>query len=66
MWNWVSKRRGPLNYTGARLINHQTSKIRAISLLIKISLWVFLIRGYKGGIGDLSVGDPGRPPGQGC
>jgi hypothetical protein len=57
---------GPLYSTEAGLINHQTSKISTISLLIKIALWVFLIRRYKGGIGNFKRGDPGRPLGQGC
>jgi hypothetical protein len=33
---------GPLKSTGAGLLNHQTSKNTLLSLLIKISLWVFL------------------------
>jgi hypothetical protein len=46
-----SSRGGPLHSTGAGLLNHQTSKISAILLLIKISLWVFKIRGFECGIG---------------
>jgi hypothetical protein len=64
-WNWSSQAGGPLNSTGVGLLNHQTSKISTISLLIKIALWVFLIRRYKGGIGNFKLGDPGRPSGQG-
>jgi hypothetical protein len=32
-------------------LNLQTSKISPISFWMKISLWVFKIRGFKGGIG---------------
>jgi hypothetical protein len=39
----VLNRGGPLKSTGAGLINHQISKNSIISLLIKISLWVFKI-----------------------
>jgi hypothetical protein len=56
MWNWGFLAGGPLNFTGPELINHRTSKISAISLLIKISLCVFLIRGFQGGIGDFKHG----------
>jgi hypothetical protein len=47
----VPKRGGPLNSTGAGLLNHQTSKISINSIWMKISLWVFRIRGFEGGIG---------------
>jgi hypothetical protein len=47
------------------LINYQTSKISAILLLIKISLWVFLIRGFEGGIGDFKRGGPRTSNGAG-
>jgi hypothetical protein len=33
------------------LLNHQTSKISIHSIWMKISLWVFKIRGFEGGIG---------------
>jgi hypothetical protein len=46
----VPKRGGPLNSTGAWLLNHQTSKISINSIWMKISLWVFKIRGFEGGI----------------
>jgi hypothetical protein len=46
----VPKRGGPLNSTGARLLNHQTSKISINSIWMKISLWVFKIRVFEGGI----------------
>jgi hypothetical protein len=61
----VFKRGGPLNFTGVGLMNHQTSKISAISLLNKISLWVFLIRGFEGGIGDFKHGGPQTSTGAG-
>jgi hypothetical protein len=32
------------------LLNHQTSKISINSIWMKISLWVFKIRGFEGGI----------------
>jgi hypothetical protein len=47
----VSKRGGPLNSTGAGLLNHQASKISINSIWMKISLWVFKVRGFEGGIG---------------
>jgi hypothetical protein len=43
----VPKRGGPLNSTGAGLLNHQTSKISINSIWMKISLWVFKIRGFE-------------------
>jgi hypothetical protein len=46
----VPKRGGPLNSTGAGLLNHQTSKISIKSIWMKISLWLFKIRGFEGGI----------------
>jgi hypothetical protein len=33
------------------LLNHQTSKISTNSICMKISLWVFKVRGFEGGIG---------------
>jgi hypothetical protein len=44
------KHGGPLNSTRAGLLNHQTSKISINSFWMKISLWVFKIRGFEGGI----------------
>jgi hypothetical protein len=44
------KRGGPLNSTGAGLLNHQTSKISVHSIWMKICLWVFKIQGFEGGI----------------
>jgi hypothetical protein len=46
----VPERGGPLNSTGAGLLNHQTSKNSVMSFWMKISLWVFKIRGLEGGI----------------
>jgi hypothetical protein len=54
----VSKCEGPLNSTGAGLLNHQTSKINIKSFWMKICLWVFKIRGFKGGIGIPKRGGP--------
>jgi hypothetical protein len=54
----VPKPRGPLNSTGAGLLNHQTSKISTNSIWMKISLWVFNIRGFEGGIGVPKLGGP--------
>jgi hypothetical protein len=49
---------GPLNSTGTGLLNHQTSKNSIMSFWIKISLRVFEIRAFEGGIG---VPKHGRP-----
>jgi hypothetical protein len=54
----VPKRGGPLNSTGAGLLNHQTFKISINSIWMKISLWVFKIRGFEGGIGVPKRGGP--------
>jgi hypothetical protein len=54
----VPKRGGPLNSTGAGLLNHQTSKISINSIWMKISLWVFKIQGFEGGIGIPKHGEP--------
>jgi hypothetical protein len=54
----VPKRGGPLNSTGARLLNHQTSKISINSICMKISLWVLKIQGFEGGIGVPKHGEP--------
>jgi hypothetical protein len=62
----IPKRGGPLNSTGAGLLNHQTSKISINSIWMKISLWVFKIQGFEGGIGVPKHGDPLIPPGRGC
>jgi hypothetical protein len=53
-----SSRGGPLNSTGVVLLNNQTSKISAISFWSQISLWVFKIRGFEGGIGVFNAKDP--------
>jgi hypothetical protein len=53
------KHGGPLNFTRARLLNHQTSKNSINSFWIKNSLWVFKIRGFEGGIPvSISWGTP--------
>jgi hypothetical protein len=44
----------------------KTSKISVMSFWMKISLWVFKIRGFEGGFGFPGVGDPLIPLGQGC
>jgi hypothetical protein len=54
----VPKHGGPLNSTGAELLNHQTSKITINSIYMKISLWVFKIRGFEGGIRIPKQGGP--------
>jgi hypothetical protein len=46
----VPKPGGPINSTGAGLLNHQTSKNSINSFWMKISLWVFKIRGFEGGV----------------
>jgi hypothetical protein len=50
--------REPLNSTRAGLLNHQTSKISINSIYMKISLWVFKIQGFEGGIGVPKRGNP--------
>jgi hypothetical protein len=40
------------------MLNHQTSKISPISFLSQISLWVYKIRGFEGGIGVFKRGGP--------
>jgi hypothetical protein len=45
------KPRTPLNSTRAGFLNHQTYEISINSIWIKISLWVFKIRRFEGGIG---------------
>jgi hypothetical protein len=62
----IPKRGGPLNSTGAGLLNHQTSKISSNSIWIKISLWVFKNQGFEGGIGIPNRGNPLILPGRGC
>jgi hypothetical protein len=47
----IKKPGRPLNSTRAGLLNHQTSKISINSIWVIISLRVFKIRGFKGGIG---------------
>jgi hypothetical protein len=54
----VPKCGGPINSTGAGLLNHQTSKNSLMSFWMKISLWVFKIRGFQGGIGVPKHGGP--------
>jgi hypothetical protein len=54
----VPKRGGPLYFTVAGLLNHQTSKISINSIWMKISLWVFKIQGFEGGIGIPKHGEP--------
>jgi hypothetical protein len=44
------KHGGPLNSTGAGLLNHKTSKISINLFWMKICLRVFKIRGFEGGI----------------
>jgi hypothetical protein len=61
----VPKRGGPLNSTGAGLLNHQTSKISINSIWMKISLWMFKIRGFEGGIGVPKPGGPLNSTGAG-
>jgi hypothetical protein len=56
---------GPLNSTGAGLLNYQTSKLSAILFWSQISLWVFEIRGFEGGIGVFKRGGPLNSTGAG-
>jgi hypothetical protein len=41
MWSWGFAAGGPLNSTGAGMLNQQTSKISLISFWTQIPLWVF-------------------------
>jgi hypothetical protein len=59
------KHGGPLNSTGAGLLNHQTSKISVKSFWMKICLWVFKVRGFKDGIGVPKHGGPLNSTGAG-
>jgi hypothetical protein len=52
------KRGRPLNSIGAGLLNHETSKNSVMSFWMKISLWVFKIRGFECGIGVPKHGGP--------
>jgi hypothetical protein len=45
------KHGGPRNCTRVELLNHQTSKNSIMLFWMKISLSVFIIRGFEGGIG---------------
>jgi hypothetical protein len=54
----VPKHWGPLNSTGAGLLNHQTSIISINSIWMKISVFVFKIQGFEGGIGIPKHGEP--------
>jgi hypothetical protein len=54
----IPKHGGPLNSTGAGLLNHQTSKISINSIWMKICLWVFKIREFEGGIRVPKHGGP--------
>jgi hypothetical protein len=47
------------------LLNHQTSKISINSIWMNISLWVFKIRGFEGGIGVPKCGEPVNSTGAG-
>jgi hypothetical protein len=48
------------------LLNHQTSKNSVMSFWMKISLWVFKIQGFEGGIGVPKHGGPLIPLGRVC
>jgi hypothetical protein len=64
-WNWGFQAGGPLHSTGAGLLNHQTSKISTNSFWSQISLWVFKIWGFEGGIGVFKRGGPLNSTGAG-
>jgi hypothetical protein len=59
------KRGRPLNSIGAGLLNHETSKNSVMSFWMKISLWVFKIRGFEGGIEVPNCGGPFNSTGAG-
>jgi hypothetical protein len=54
----VSKRRGPLNSTGAGLLNHQTSKFSLFFLMNQNLLMRDLNLRFKRGIGPPMCGEP--------
>jgi hypothetical protein len=54
----VPKRGGPLNSTGAGLLNHQTSKISINSIWMKFFCGCLKFEGLKVELGFPSVGDP--------
>jgi hypothetical protein len=61
----LPKRGGPLNSTGAGLLNHQTSQISINSIWMKICLWVFKIQGFEVGIRVPKHGGPFNSTGTG-
>jgi hypothetical protein len=56
---------GPLNSTGAGMLNHRTSKISIKVIWSQISLWVFKISGFEGGIRVPRHGGPLNSTGAG-
>jgi hypothetical protein len=62
----VPKHGGPLNSTGAWLLNHQTSKISLNSFWRNFFFGCFRFKDLKVELGFPSVGDPLIAPGQGC
>jgi hypothetical protein len=55
----VPKHGGPLDSTRAGLLNHQTSKNSINLFQMKISLWMFKIQRFEGGIQvSISWGTP--------
>jgi hypothetical protein len=62
----VLKRGGPLNFTGARLLNHQTSKISINSIWMKFLCGCLKFEDLKVEFGFPSMRDPLIPPGWGC
>jgi hypothetical protein len=55
----------PHNSTGARLLNHKTSKNSVMSFWMKISCGCLKFEDLKVELGFPSVGDPLIPPGRG-
>jgi hypothetical protein len=47
MWSWGFEAGGPLNSTGAGMLNQQISKISLISFWTQIPLSFFLIRVFQ-------------------
>jgi hypothetical protein len=62
----VFKRGGSLNSTGARLFNHQTSKISINSIWMKFFSGCLKFEGLKMEYGFPSMEDPIIPPGRSC
>jgi hypothetical protein len=64
MWNWGFQAGGPVNSTGAWMLNHQTSKISCFGP--KFLCGCLKLEGLKVELGFSSGRNPLIPPGEGC